>query len=289
MVWIQLPMRVEALDEARLDLLQHHADVAFARGVADHLAGGREHPHLLGEGLALDGDDQGPGGLGGVPVEDPAVRLVGTAAVGRAVDGQRAAQHAVGVVERGDQQVHRLPGVRVLDRLDVGHPAPALDLRVEALLRHELEVAPVLGDLELLHQPGDRREGAQQRVARLVAARDRHHLHVLGVPDDAERRHLEAGQLDESLGDDLQRAVREVVGPARRLVHADASAVASTADSARGSVGMGILGRRERELQSGYALVNAVSGDCVTLPRPGATRLVWTARRCRSGRPAPLR
>ncbi len=213
----------EALDQAGLDLLQHGADVALAGGVADHLAGRRQHPDLVGERLALDGDVERPGRLLGVPVEDPAVRLVGAPAVGRAVDGQGAAELAVGAVERRDQQVEGVPGVVALDRLEVGHPAPALDLGVEGLVGDELEHAPVLRVLELLHQPGDRREGALQRLAGLVAARHRHHLHVQGVADHADRGHLEAGQLGDPLGDHQQRLVGGPVGPAGRLVHVEAA------------------------------------------------------------------
>ena len=63
------------------------------------------------------------------------------------------------------------------------------------------------------HQPVDRGAGAQQLVAGLVAAGDRHHLELAVVADHADRGDAEAGELGDALGDSLQRVARGRVGP----------------------------------------------------------------------------
>ena len=80
------------------------------------------------------------------------------------------------VVERRDQQVHRVPRVGAVEGRQVGDPAPALVLGVEALGRGRTGTAPSPRRVELLHQLGDRGEGAEQDLAGLVVAGDRHHL-----------------------------------------------------------------------------------------------------------------
>ena len=125
--------------------------LSWALARADDLAGGLGQPHLLGERLALERDDRRPRpACSAYRWSTRALRLVGAPAVGGQVHGEGAAQHAVVVVERGDQQVERVPGVGVVDGVDVGDPAqvsPAVGSRRSC--GDEAEQAPVVGLLDL--------------------------------------------------------------------------------------------------------------------------------------------
>ena len=90
------------------------------------------------------------------------------------VDREQSAELARVVVQRGRQQVERVPAVGTLDGLEVRDVAVLEDLLTDPLVRHEPEVAPDVGLDELLLQHLDGELGAEH-VGELGAGRG-HHL-----------------------------------------------------------------------------------------------------------------
>ena len=82
----------EALDQRLAAVGDDPVQAQLGTGAADDPARGLGHPDLVGERLALEGDDDGPAGLLGVPFEHRPLRLAGPASVDRQVHGQRAAE-----------------------------------------------------------------------------------------------------------------------------------------------------------------------------------------------------
>ena len=126
-VWIHMPCAWKPSTSACWQSARIRVEAELGAGVADDRAGGLGEPHLLGERLPLQRGDHRAAGLLGVRLEHARaapVRGAGRRRAGR-WRASRAARPSV-VVERRDQQVERVPGVGVVDRLDVGDPAPGL-------------------------------------------------------------------------------------------------------------------------------------------------------------------
>ena len=173
----------------------------------DQLGAVRRHRALLrevaGDLAPLEGGDHGALGLTRVQLEDPPLLGPGPRAVVGYVDREHPAQLTVRVGEQRAEQVVRVPGVRGVGDVEVRDPLVRRQVRALALVRHELEGAPVLGVLQLRQQRLDGCLDVAELLARLVVARDRDRVQH-PVADHADRRHPEPRELGDALGDELQ-------------------------------------------------------------------------------------
>ena len=210
---------LEALGERLLALGEDEVEPQLGAGVADDLPGRLGEPDLLGERLPLEGGDHRAARLLGVRLQHPLLLGPGALAVDGQVDGEGAAQDAVLVAQRRDQQVEGVPGVGVVDGHDVGHPSPGLaGGGVEALVGDEPEQAPRVGLLDLLHELVDGRTPPLQLDPGLVAAGDRHDLELAVLAGDADRGNAEARQVSHAVRDELERVPQ---GPSDQPVGSD--------------------------------------------------------------------
>ena len=206
--------RPEALHQGVGAGAHHLVDSEVGRGVAHDLAGRGGQAHLLGQLLALEGEQRGARGLVGVRRQHPLGLGPRASPVVGHVHREHAQQLAVAPVQRRAQRVHGVPRVGTLDGRGVGHPAPDLHLGRERLVGDEEERAPVLGQLELGEEGGEGGPRAQQRGPHRLLAGDRDGLHLVAA-HQPDRGDLEAHDLGHALGDEGQD-----VGTGRRGVGA---------------------------------------------------------------------
>ncbi len=96
-----------------------------------------------------------------------------------------------------------MPGIGTMGDVEIRDPLVPREGGALALVRHELEGAPVLGVLELGQQRPHRCPDVGELLARTVVARDRDGVQH-PVAHHADRGDLEPGELGDALGDELQ-------------------------------------------------------------------------------------
>ena len=191
-------------------------EAELGAGGADDPAGRLGQPDLLGQRLPLEGGDHGAAGLLGVRLEDPALRRVGRLPLtGRSMASvPRSAPSCV--AQRRDQQVERVPGVGVVDRDDVGDPAPGLAGAGSRRSWGTKRSRPQSSAFSIsVISCVDRGTPALELDPGLVAAGDGHHLELAVLAGDADRGDAEAGEVGDALGDQLEGVARRPVGPDR--------------------------------------------------------------------------
>ena len=114
-----------------------------------------------------------------------------------------------------------MPGVGDVERGQVRHPAEAVHAFFQTLVRHEPQVAPLVGERELALQGLDRDPVAQQRLAGVVVAGHRDHLERVVAAQLADAGDLEPDHVGDAFRDGLQHFLKVVtrVDLAHQLMH----------------------------------------------------------------------
>ena len=150
----------ETLDEGALARREQAVEAELGAGGAHDLLDRVRHGDLLAEGLALHLGEHGATGQCREPFEHPSMLRSGPQPVEWLVDREDSAQLALLVVQRSNEHVHRVPRIRgVADGHGRHDPAALRGTARATLVRHELQDAPVLRELELVehHLHGDAR------------------------------------------------------------------------------------------------------------------------------------
>jgi hypothetical protein len=187
--------RVEGLGKPRGDAEQLLERGPVARGVGRRLRG------LDGERRVL-GDSN----------EDVELLVARPASGARLVNGENPEQVSGAVPHRHDQRVLRMPGVRVVGRLDVRHERRHVGEPVELLVRDQVGAVAQEALVEERLPRGEVARVTEQRLARARVAVDvRHHEVVPRGPVEVDRHRPEAEALRDGARDRLEDRVEVVL------------------------------------------------------------------------------
>ncbi len=149
-------------------------DPGLAAGLR-HLLDRRPEAHLLGQPLALLGVAEGQPRLHHEHLQQLALVDRRDPVAGGQVDRHVAEQPAGRGVERGVERVLRVPGHRVVVRLEVGDPGRREPRVVHPAVRDEAQDAPPVGLPELVQDLRRRRPAAEDLASYVVGAGHRGH------------------------------------------------------------------------------------------------------------------
>ena len=193
--------------------VDHLVQRRLAHGATHHVARLGRQPDPLGELLALERQQDRAAGHLGVALQGGALGGPGTPAVEGTVHGEQPAQLPGVVVDRGGQQVERVPPVGALGRHQVGDVAVLEDLVTHPVVGHEPQGAPLVGLDQLLLQHLDLQAGALHHGE--LGTRGGHHLEEVAAAH-ADRGQREARQRGRALGQHPEGGPGGCVGPGPR-------------------------------------------------------------------------
>ena len=164
---------------------------------------------------------EGEAGLRGVHLEDLAAQGAGAEPVLGQVDAEHAEQPAARVAQGRVERVEGVPGVGVVERLDVGDPA-AGDVGRQPVVRQEAQLAPLVGDRHLGEDLLGRRALAHHRLDRARVTGDGEALEVAVRVEAVDHREPEPEHVDHALAGSVEQLleVGHGVHPGHQVVEA---------------------------------------------------------------------